>query len=972
MHPLSNLACSSRCCWLSSLYPAGSQKTNHICLLEDALSIQGGFVKQSTQHFVIASILLFLPQYLSAIQFLVPDDSENDVFSASLLKVLVDFILPLSSALEQSDTLLCRGLLFAVSWIDYFATLPPTSQAPWNLRFDAFTGVKCIVTMDGNPTVGSERPIASLQVDIHLKKCIHILARKIPENYSDDIVRKQRWMCLAKSAFRSSSTELRECLVVRPNNLDSDNPTVGNNACGFRSQSSFMWLLEACFIDKDPYFRENACRCFFHLVLRNNPSYILSHFAAESDSQTLAVFSRSTKRTNLSSQQSYEVEHAADNVVSEFFREVDKLLHASVGVSDSQLSFTMANSGSMDASTKSKECQESKQSITRTALNLLASFCCFSKSETSFGKYLFEKAFQRLVRIWAATINDRADDLSFSTTRALAFAEISRISAHQDEGQSFWWEESTQFTATLFSDVLVLNSNTSRKIQFMELEGFIRASIIWDPYEPLINQRTLKSSQNFVEDVLPAIVAQFIEEKSLDLLRLIPAFRRFLDERTRKVRKLSSGESKVIGGSNAPDRWKYSSTITSIAELDKQSKKLCLDHRLLEGILPVILMRLDRSGLSFFTKEVLKGATLSSLIRSREVMILKGLVWELGREPDNFGPARTAIRTAAAARSLDDAGGASKMEGNRSLADDVELGKSWVTSHFMYLLVSVVQSRWKARSLKDRLRAVRCLHGMLDFLVATESPQYFPQIMATVNASIVDGGLESVTSDYDSLVSNSLRLYAIKSLSKLVRLVAEVQIETVAQNLTTIVVALIPVVSEDRSHDLLREDSEVKGVGVALLNYLTAGDLGRHLAVHFKEIPFLPSTPSLESVHRSLRSNGVDFDNLVVLSSTSASQNGIGLKDNFHSSVEYSATMGNIDSRDTEKILALQKRLGLICGLLESESTSVRKVSLEHLTDLLRGNRETFRMLVVAESVLSGKRYLTLTYNGESGHRKCK
>ncbi len=946
--------------------------SDQLHLHEGGLRLDAVFTDVSTKYSVSVLLLLFLPQYLSSVQYFMTNANDKGKFFELLLKVLTEFIVPMTGNLNQCDTIHCRLLLFAVAWIDAFVTMPLASMASMNPRFNVLTGIKIAATMDVPTIFESDHENSSLEVDIQLKKCIHILSGKIPENHPDHNVRKLRWSCMAKSVFRSSTAEIRELASDRPNDLSNDTPMRRAKTDDFRTQSYFIWLLETCFVDNDRHFREDVCHNFCRLILSNNDSYLLSHFASEKDSQILATFSRSTILGKASSQV-YEVEHAAESVVSEFFRDIDKLLHTSIGVSDSQLSFTMANSGSTDISTKGKESQGNKQSMKRTALKLLATFCRRANTGTPMGRFLFEKSLQRLARIWAAANYDKVDDLSFSTSKVLAFAELSRISAQQIEGRSVWWDESPHFTATIFSDILVLNCNASREMQCLQLEGFIRTVITRDPKDPLVNHRMLKACQGFVEESLPAIVAQFIEEKSLELLRLTPAFRQFLEERIRRVRKDSSGEPRVIGGSNAPDRWKYRSVVTSIGELDKQARKLCLDHRILDRVLPMVFLSMDRTGLSFLTKEVLKGMTLTSLIKTREIMILKGLVWELGQEPESFSPARIAIRTVAAALTLDDAGGTLDIEAHRSAAADVELGKKWVTSHFMYLLVSVVQSRWKARSLRDRLHAVKCLHGMLDFLVACEAPQYFPQIMTTVNASILGGGWGNWSNDQDMLDASSLRLYAIKSLSKLIRLVAEVQLDTIAVNLTTIVVALIPVVDDDSQSYLARYDcAETRDVAVSILNFLTAGDLGCSMAVHFKEIPFLPSSQSLESVHRSLLSNGVDFDNLAILSSMSASQHGSGAKRNFPLASEFSATMGNTVSRETEKILALQNRLSLICGLLESESTSVRKVSLEHLIDLLRGNRDTFRMLVIAEGSMSEKRFLTLAYKGDGLNRKCK
>jgi hypothetical protein len=920
-----------------------------------------------------AVFILYLPLYLSSLALTASDSSDHKKCSDILMQILVEFMVPLSDTVCQSSTALCRALLFTAGKMQAFATLPFPSVAQASRRFDAFATLKEVVTMNLASSFDSCHEVSNLELDIQVKRFINLLAKKIREDHEDHVVRRLRWFCMAKLASRSSTTEIREQALVTTDSFDVGTPTKRAQTSDLRLHSSFLWLVEASFLDNNHHFREETSRILWHLLLSKNDSFLLSHFCSDDSIQTLAAFSRTGKGGRPSTQQSYEVEHAAESVVSEFFRDVDKLLHSSIGVSDSQLSFTMANSGSGQASRKGQKSLENKLSMERTAVKLLASFCRHADTNTPIGKFFFEKAFQRLVRIWAATTFDRTDDLSFSSSKALAFAELSQIAGRQFEGRRLWWQQSAHFTATIISDILVLNCNASRDIQFLQLEGFVRGIITKDLYEPLVNTRTLKSARSFIEDTLPAIIAQFIEEKSMELLRLTPAFRQFIDERTRRTKKHPTGVPIVVGRSNAPDRWKYNSVNATTDDLEIQTKKLCLDPRVLDKILPLVFMRMDRSGLSFFTKEVLKGTTLSGLIKNRDQMILKGLVWELGREAGSVGPARIAIRTAAAARTIDTTGSLSEPDAHRTPTVEVEVGKRWVTSHFMYLLVTVVQSRWKARTLMDRLHAVRCLHGLLDFLVAQEAPQYFPQIMATVNAAILDGDGENWGSDEDQLNASSLRSYSVKCLSKFVRLVSGVQLETIKLNLTAIVVAVLPVVDEQaKGCPLSNEWVEAREIAVSLLDFLTAGDLGRSLAEYFKEIPFLPTSQSLDSVHRSLRSNGVDFDNLAVLSTTSQRGATAG-KDHSTTAIDISATMGSsTHPTDTEQVLALQKRLSLICSLLDNEITSVRKIALQHLTDLLRGNRGTFHNLVRNEGSLSGKRFLTVTYKTDAGNPKCK
>jgi hypothetical protein len=234
--------------------------------------------------------------------------------------------------------------------------------------------------------------------------------------------------------------------------------------------------------------------------------------------------------------------------------------------------------------------------------------------------------------------------------------------------------------------------------------------------------------------------------------------------------------------------------------------------------------------------------------------------------------------------------------------------------------------------------------------------------MATVNVAIVDESPSDHGDIQGSTDAVCLQLLAIKSLSKFIGLVMEEHVETISLHLTTIVVSLIPVL-EDKHHVGNGPEhwavQESREAAVSLLESLTNGGVGRILAPYFKEIPFLPSSIALENVHRALQSNGVDFDNLLVLSSaTSQGRRGSLTHDG-------SATVGSrasSSSRSAEMIVALQKRLGMICTLLDNENKRVRSVALQHLIDLLRANRDLFHAVIENEGSASMRVYLTLIF----------
>jgi hypothetical protein len=218
--------------------------------------------------------------------------------------------------------------------------------------------------------------------------------------------------------------------------------------------------------------------------------------------------------------------------------------------------------------------------------------------------------------------------------------------------------------------------------------------------------------------------------------------------------------------------------------------------------------------------------------------------------------------------------------------------------------------------------------------------------------------VKTVFGSFDSNIYN-LRLLAVEALSKFVRLVAEHQWETIALNLTGIVVCIVPAIESHEQNIFLKQHPSVKrthDVAVNLLEYLTRGTVGKNLAKSFIEIPFLPLSSSLEKVRQSLRSNGVDFDNLLLVSSVTEDAISEG------QDLSLGSKLSSTTSPNSDKMTALQKRLAMVCALLDNENSNVRRVVLKHTTDLLRANRELFQALVENEGSTSMKRFLTVDY----------
>jgi hypothetical protein len=371
----------------------------------------------------------------------------------------------------------------------------------------------------------------------------------------------------------------------------------------------------------------------------------------------------------------------------------------------------------------------------------------------------------------------------------------------------------------------------------------------------------------------------------------------------------------------------------------------------IEQILPAIFMKAGRMELMFFVRTVLqKKISLQTILTQREQLILRGLVWEAGKSPETTEAGIRAIRAAAIARSSSDVScndGQSHVHKSESNADQdtFAAASDWVSSHFMYLLVNITQNQWSIRPDGERLRALRCLEIMMQLLKAADSPAYFPQVMATVNAAIRQ----------DSCVNKiELRSLAVKAFKQYLQLVAGWQWETLGQNLMEIVVSLIPLLPDD---DRIGQGplEEPTKLAISVLEWLTEGTLGTHLAPFFAEVPFLPSSSYLNSVRSALRNNGVDVDSLQV-----ATTQGTQLDISLRGSLTSDGLSTSSDSLSVRRQVALQARLGLMCSLLSNENSSVRCVALNHISALLRGNRELFSELVFSESVASATRFLTV------------
>ena len=798
---------------------------------------------------------------------------------------------------------------------------------------------------------------------------------------SDTVFRLLKWQALAWVFLSTEPLALRQLMTSNSSDDRTTGGSVGDNI--------IKWLISAAFSDPDDMVRDYASKEIGAVLSANDCIGVLAVVSQDDEWRSLLsrVGSGDARQRSVAIQASVR-----------FFQEVDRLLHEHCRVPQSQLSFTVRTSSAtrqLDGS-KADPSSEKILSSQRSAMRALVAICERVDVDSTCGKVLFEQSLVRVVRLWTGL-----ESGSRIESEGLGYGELSCLSQRAKFGEKVRAHCMESFIPGLFQDILVPSSGfllraaqggiesippEIRERQYRLLLNFIQRFLV---AEDTSNDSLFISVFDFLEECLPFVLAQLVIEKDYDALRLTTGFKLFLQSLSKAKKKVGKrkpssaihcdADSDLVIGDPKSVHLKTSDWTR---RLERQTRDLILAPLTVERVLPHIFMRAGRAELVFFIKEVLQNKmTLKEIIVSREQLILKGLVWELGRDPDLLELAKHAIRTAASARSQDPVSTTpSSVEDPKTFVTgrpgrdsneerDFSSAAKWVSGNFMYLLVNGVQLRWTTRSPVERVRAVRCLFYMLDFLLPSDSPQYVPQIMATVNAAVGQEWNQSETQG-DRKLRIQLRLLAVQTLSKFVKLVANYHWETLGHNLTTIVVSLIPVLSDEeagflRSSD--RNDAEVaSAAAVELLEWLTQGDLGKNLAIFFKEIPFLPSSAALNKVRNSLRAHGVDFDDLHIVS-TPGTQHGSLHRDSLQSDVGSMSTDTRGSSSSSRRQGALNNRIEMVCSLLSNENASIRRVVLHHLTVLLRANRELFHVLVENEGSTSMRRYVTVAYSGTSG-----
>ena len=751
-----------------------------------------------------------------------------------------------------------------------------------------------------------------------------------------------------------------------------------------------MWLIEFPFSDDSEFVREYTSKRIGLVLLENNGYGLFALFSPEDENSFGLLSTNSDPYASTLEEKCYFSIDDADvqkrerflssqnRVVVAFFTEFDRLLKC---YCDDEIHFSSSIANQMN-----KKEQVQKRLRKMSAIRVLSSLCRHAPTERYYGKRIFELAMIRLSK-WLCHGEKIDRDTIFLIHKSVSgasFGELTRISRACHLGQLI---AQRSCFVSLLAD-LIRNSfvgsvrlqhidNTTpadREDRFSWLFSILRVFI-----EASMTKRLafLKAYDvvKFLHTITPILLAEMVVAKDYDSLRLFAGFKLFLqedkneDDKASKKRRSNARllDSEMFSGPAIEKRVARGALYTT-KELEKQTEALC--SNVMEQMLPTIFMKSQQTQLEFFSTVVLQSDFQSlrqRMVRSDQ-SALKALILNLGDDPDMTGQARLALRAAALVKSQDFG---KKSRTSRGLkggmdsdpTDHQGLVAKWVTSKFLFLMVNLIQFGWKTKSDEAKLQTLRCFNGMLACLQAKQAPQFFPLILASVNTAIEEA------SGQQRIDSLRMQVLAVQALSKFCRIVAEVDSQTLGQQLTGVVVSLIPVLSEDDDSDCNGRTDSLKNdsakIATDLLEWLTSGELGKTTAAYFAAIPFLPVSVRLDGVRSNLRTNGVNFDNLLVATQGTQLQASRETRSDGGSTTSLDGK-----SREATQQAALARRINTVCTLLGHENVSTRKVILKHLTDLLRSNRTLFYSLIQNGGTTPTGRFLTVDYQSSGNASK--
>ncbi|KAL7571763.1 hypothetical protein ACA910_002855 [Epithemia clementina (nom. ined.)] len=767
---------------------------------------------------------------------------------------------------------------------------------------------------------------------------------------AEDVVARSRAWVAAFSLDQYSDEEqvdVRRLLTMAP--LLSGKSSVDEN------KSPTEFLLDSLFGEKDGRLCDYSSRQIGKLLLTSKPCLLVPKVAENDD-----LSSGTEEEPQDSATDSTRLVEAS---VTRLFQLVDRL-------------FGKFNHGSVPPVNDASRYEEAAGEILlgkRAAIRCLVSMCEACDLGTETGRSVFECAVLRLVQMWSTT-----DDNYPFECAGLCFAEMCRLLERLDVGTVIRTRLLSYCAPSLFGAALMPTTSNSVDLRYQRMSSLLGVfPVLGLPDDQDVNDVSLVSLSTTIRDALtdclPSVLARMILETNYEALSLTAGYKLFNLAREQTDGKIETKRSPLLSYLSPGDKQMMQRKLKRpwMNDLDNQVFRLTQAPGIVERMLPHVMQHANKRELLFLVTDVLRGKRdLHILLSGRDQLMLKGFVKALGQCPNKESSIRALLL---AAKAREEPSFIHSFDETITMATDQkssEAASSWVSSHFMYLLVNVVQSRWCAKETWEKTEDLRSLFLVLDFIHASDKTvaQCLPQMMATLNGAIA----QNVVDESSSLLVGKLRLWAVRCMSKFIKLVSLTNWDIVGENLASLVASLLPVLAQGEESQVEKKklspeatpDPELvniifrsKSYASSIIKFLSEGDLGMKLAPFFADVSFLFQLPSLGRTNTSLvrgtNSEAFSPAGKAALVDESSSK---------HSAQSDVESCGSSTGQEHQtKQTVLRQHLEAIVGLISHEDAGVRQVVLQHLTILVRRNRDSFYALVDNESGASTRHFLTVS-----------
>lgn len=818
-----------------------------------------------------------------------------------------------------------------------------------------------LFTVNSSENLGP-KVLDSLQINIYISGIFKVLQGiEFKKTLIDYVPFRKALLGLLKILHRISP---KETLSVF-NSLNIDNSD-NENELQSTDKNGLFWLLRLPFADENDEIREISASWLGSMTLNHDQLFLRICY----DSNNVNI-------------------HLA---IEKFFSDIDSSLDGFCGLTQIEASNTMRSTLTSTASGITKEV-EMKKSV--SAVRFLSTLCRNHGNTEIIRDAVVTKVASRLFRIWI----NFASQIMFKQgekmdTEILAQCALRELLRHRELFQSLIPNYQVKFLPGILCEILSRTLfNTTGKSSSTRIDETHRMASVFiesfmmkgnDPRRDLLESDRLQEVLKYFDFVLPSMIAGLVLEQDLTLIRECTRFRLFLLSELRRLQQKHEMVESVNKKKTEKTTKRRLSRRFSSEELQRHSSKLCISRssnlNILGCVMKALLLEQDKAPIYFFLQKIGKSkVSFSALLQQSNFFILDELLCELGECEEYPGPNdfeedqwKSIYKSKMAFQALQRAalslhhteGEDENNEGANILSlhtkDLVRQSSEaniktleWIRNNFMRLLVSVT-TKWKRGSLEKKVSAMRSLRVLLRFVKKEESAQFTTQIFG-----IIDGCMHIKVEDTKSHTEkylSRLQFLSVRCLSHFLRILLTHDIKVVGDHLCHIVVSLSPLFSNssleyeemtDKDDFTLRATDDA----VDTLELLVDGKIGKRLSKYFQHVPFLPLDQRLQHVRGNLKRYGVNFENLLLLStqistSTSNSKNCEGTDDE--------------DQLSKNRVLsdALTKRLHSLGKLLDHENRNVRKISLLHIKDIVRSHRELFETVIRNEDM--SLRFLTV------------